>query len=335
MTGTALNLLVSVITALILRSVWAFVFGALAGKLTTAMISYILHDYRPYPEFDREKAREIIGFGKWILFSSAILFFATQGDDAFVGWFLGAGALGFYQVAYRLSSAPSSEITGVVSQVVFPTYSKVQDDVAKLQKAFYRTVQLVALLAIPMTVGIVVVTPSFVHGFLGGDWEPMILSMQVLAIWGGIRALSATVGPLFQAIGQPEINAKLQAIWLVLIAISIYPTTDAYGITGTGLVIVGTGFVMAIANLYIAMKKVDGKLSTLLRDIMYPSVASLGMIGAVVAADLVLPAEVPLFKFATFVGLGIVVYATLIIGMNRHLSYDVDKLIRTISDEIW
>lgn len=65
--GTLADFLVSVATALILRSVWAWVCGLLAGNFVRLIMSYYTHPYRPRLRFDRAKSRELFGFGKWTI----------------------------------------------------------------------------------------------------------------------------------------------------------------------------------------------------------------------------------------------------------------------------
>ena len=95
LSGSLADFIVAVSTALILRSVWALVFGLLAGNFVRLIMSYFIHPYRPRIRLDFVKAKELFGFGKWILGSSILMFLITQGDDAFVGKFLGATMLGF------------------------------------------------------------------------------------------------------------------------------------------------------------------------------------------------------------------------------------------------
>jgi PST family polysaccharide transporter/lipopolysaccharide exporter len=218
---------VAVAAALVLGNVWALVFGALAGVLARLSLSYLVHEYRPGLAFDRKRAREMLGFGKWITLSGALVFLINEGDDAFVGWFLSAGALGLYQVAYRLSNAPATEISHVISSVIFPTYAQLQDDESSLRRAYFRTLQLTTFVAVPSAVGIAVVAPTFVPAVLGPAWTDAVPVMQLLAVWGLMRALGATTGPLFRSVGRPDIESKIQLGKLLIIAAFIYPTITA------------------------------------------------------------------------------------------------------------
>ena len=236
--GTLSDFVVAVSAALILKNVWALVFGSLAGSTAMCITSYFIHPYRPKFDFHLGKAKELFGFGKWILGSSILIFLLTQGDDIFVGKLLGTTALGLYQLAYRISNMPATEITHVISQVTFPAYSKLQDNIEKLREAYLRVLQVTAFLSFPLAGLIFVLAPDFTRIFLGEKWMPMVPAMQVLAIFGAIRAFGATTGPIFQGVGKPNILTKLAAIQLVMLIVIIYPLTNKFGILGTAIAVV-------------------------------------------------------------------------------------------------
>ncbi|MBU0580182.1 MAG: lipopolysaccharide biosynthesis protein [Candidatus Margulisbacteria bacterium] len=154
LSGTLADFIVSVSSALIIGSVWALVFGLLASAVVTTVASFLIHPCRPHLTKNLGEAKELFGFGKWILGSSILVFLSTQGDAIFVGKLIGVVALGFYQMAYKISNTPATEIVQVVSQVTFPTYSKLQDNLPKLREAFLKVLQLTSFVSIPLAGGI-------------------------------------------------------------------------------------------------------------------------------------------------------------------------------------
>ena len=172
--GTLADFVIAVSAALLLRSVWALVFGLLAGNAARLVVSYFIHPYKPHISFDIVKLKELFGFGKWVLGSSILIFLITQGDDIFVGKLLGTTMLGFYQLAYKISNTPATEITHVISGVTFPAYSKLQDDIPRLREAYLKVLQLTAFLSFPLAGLIFVLAPDFTKIFLGEKWLPMI-----------------------------------------------------------------------------------------------------------------------------------------------------------------
>jgi len=319
--------------AVVLGNVWALVFGVLVDRTVRLLASYLLHDYRPRPAFDRELARELYGFGKWITASMVIYFLFTSGDDAFVGWYLSATALGFYQIAYRFSNAPATEVTQIVSEVAFPAYASVQGSVAKLREGFFRTLQVTTVVSFPMAAGIFAISPVFVEAFLGETWEPVVPVMQILAVHGAMRSFGATFGPLFEAVGRPDYSTKLQALNLVILAALIYPLTARWGIDGTALAVLGVSVIVPVP-VYLVLKVVDGSLVRFLRTLVVPLAGSVVMGLAVVLADRSLETGVPAAEFVALVLVGVGVYAAVVLAAERWFGYGIFALLRTMRESI-
>lgn len=329
-TGVLLNTVVAIALAYRWagtgRAVFALVVGVVVGEATRTVMSYLLHGYRPALAFDLDQAREIIGYGKWITATAILVFLVHEGDDIFVGWFLGEAALGAYQLAYQFANAPATEITSVVSRVVFPTYSKIQGDAHALREGFFRTVTVTTLLSFPAAAGVAVVAPTFVLVVFGAEFAPAIPALQVLAVWGLLRSYGATTGPLFNAVGNPDYVTKIQAAKLVVIAALIYPATARYGIVGTGAaVVVATVVADTPWASYLALRETDGSARRLARALAYPAAGSLVMLGAVYALQQQLATGV--LSLVAQVLLGVAVYGACVLVFDR-LGYDVVPLLR-------
>jgi PST family polysaccharide transporter/lipopolysaccharide exporter len=265
--------------------------------------------------------------------SGAILFLIKQGDDAFVGWFLGASALGFYQLAYRLSNAPATEVSNVLQRVLLPTYSKIQNDTRKLRESYFKMVKLTSLVSIPMAVGILVITPVFVRAFLGSEWLPMVPAMQALAFFGLIRSVGAIDGPLLMAIGRPDIATKMQFLHLAILAAFIYPATAGAGILGTSVATTISILVPVMVKAYVTIDFIEGSYSHYLRVIVYPLAASGIMYSALLMVETVIDYMPPASRFALLLLSGVSIYAGLVLVMDYRFVYRVLPIFREVRQD--
>ncbi len=328
LTGTLADFAISVTAAIVLKSVWALVFGLLAGNIVRFFIGYKIHPYRPRLNFDFDKARELFGFGKWILASSILVFLVTQGDDIFVGKLLGATTLGFYQIAYKLSNAPVTEITHVISQVAFPAYSKLQDNTESLGNAYLKTLQLVAFVSVPLAGGIFVLAPNFVRIFLGEKWVSIVSVMQILALAGLVRSIQATTGPLFQAIGKPKIDAQWQVIRLMTLAGSIYPLPRLWGIVGTSISVFLSIFITFVGCSLMVVKVTDCEIKSYTKAVACPLVAGIIMVFFIVALKKILSSS-GIYTFFFFVIICCFVYLAVIYLLSKLFRYNIGAFARS------
>ncbi|MFC6836723.1 lipopolysaccharide biosynthesis protein [Halomarina ordinaria] len=329
LSGTLPRVVVSIGYALFVEAtVWALAVGFIAGNVVRMLTSYAIHDYRPWPRFNRTYAGEIIGYGKWILGSSMVSFLYSEGDDIFVGRVLGSGALGAYQLAYQLSNAPATEISHTISRVAMPAYSKVQDDTAALREGFYRVLRLSSLVSLPVGVGIAVVAPVFVPVFLGDGWEAMIVPMQILAGFGLLRSVRTCTSPLFNAVGRPDYGAKLHALRLAVLAVAIYPLTTAFGLPGTSLAVLVTSAVGLPVAAWLALRIVDDDLRSLAAPIVFPAFGSVVMGGCALFARRAVTETAGMFVgFVATVLTGVVVYALVMFALEQRFDIGLNDLV--------
>ena len=321
--------------ALIDPTAWAFVFGFLTADVVKLVLSYAIHDYRPFPSFDLDVAKELIDYGKWLTGSSILYFIYTEGDDAFIGWLLTPTALAYYQYTYRFSNAPATELSQVFTSVMFPAYSKLQSDEEELRNAFLKILRLTALVAFPSAIGIAAIAPDFVMTVFGEQWMPAVPAMQVLAFYGLMRALGKTFGPVWHAIGRPDLHTKLSALRVVLIAVFIYPMTDAFGIVGTALTVTAISlFPMLPINVYITAHAIDLPLRSMYYEFVYPLVASVPM-GLIVWYIGTISPFRSLVNLVLLIPTGVVIYSALVLLLELMTTWTVtdnfEKIYRNLS----
>lgn len=120
-------------------SVWALVWGAIAGALSKLVV---MHVFLPGPRnrfaWDREAASDLIHFGKWIFLSTACGFLLSQGDKAILGRYLSLEALGFYNIGFFLASFPMLLGMAVVGKVMIPVYRDSADGAAPVRRRLAR-----------------------------------------------------------------------------------------------------------------------------------------------------------------------------------------------------
>ncbi len=223
----------SIVFALNGQGVWSLVWGQLMRTTLAMLLVWPVTRWRPRLRFDRQAAREMFSYGKHIVSSQTLIFLITNVDDAIVGRYAGQAALGFYQFAYNLSNTPATQITSVVSQVMFPAFARMEGDVGQLRARYYlTTVRYVAWITVPMAVATILFAPEFIRGLYGDVWAPAILSLQLLAVYGFIRSIAANMGSIFRAMGKPQWLTYIATWRLATMLIFLYPVTKRWGIDG-------------------------------------------------------------------------------------------------------
>lgn len=332
--GSVTQFVVGVTYALYSPTVWALVIASVSRPTIKLLLSYALHDYRPWPEFDWDAARELVNFGKWITGASILSWFYRQGDDAFIGWFLSATALGFYQYAYRIADTPATEVSGIISNITFPAYSALQEDTEQLQQALLQSIRFISFVAFPMGFGMALVAPSFVSAILGEEWTPAIVPMQILAIYGVFHAITRNFGALWKALDRPDLIVKTGLVRITLIAVLIWPATARFGITGTALVVTGVyAFPMLPLDVYLTTRLIQCRSWVFYREYAYPFVAASTMFGTLWYARSLISVS-PLVELLVLVPSGVVIYAVVSFLLERRFEWGVEQNLQMLVDGI-
>ena len=327
--GTITDVIVTIIAAFFLKSVWALVLGLLAGNLVRCIMSYIIESYRPKLQFNKSQVRELLKFGKWIAGTSILVFLIIHGDDIFVGKLLGAAMLGFYQMAYKISNTPTTEITLVISHVSFPAYSKLQDNLPKLRDAFMRVLKLTAFISFPLAAFIFILAPEFTLLFLGEKWMPVVPAMRILVMAGAVRSLIASACSIFRAIGKPKIETIWQVIRLSIIVILIYPLTTKYGISGTSAVILLSTFISGIGFGFEALRVANCGIKNLGKLIVLPLLNGIIIVAIIYALKFCINANT-FSGFFSLTVIGILIFICLNYLFDRFFNYKIFLTIKKV-----
>lgn len=323
---TIIEFVTVVSLAFVLQNVWSLIIGQLVGSIAAFITGYLVHPYRPKIKFEKSKIKELFSFGKWIMWSTILFFFITQGDDLFVARFLGVTALAFYQLAFRIANIPTTEIAHLFSQVTFPAYSKMQDNLPRLKESYLRVLRLVSFLSLPISGLILVLATEFTTIFLGEKWLDMVPTMQVLVLSGLVRSIANTAGSVFTAVGKPKIDTILSLIRLLVMAVLIYPLSVKWGIFGTAFAILCAIFIAYIGYIYNILNITKCGLINYFKLIIIPFVNTIIFVLLLYYLKRIYPI-VDVIDFTLYVLIAIFMYIGFAYIYDRYQKYQMVKLV--------
>jgi O-antigen/teichoic acid export membrane protein len=254
---------ISVVLALLGYGAWSLVIGYIAEELV-ASISYVAVQ-RPPLEFgiDRTSFKELIGYGGWQTVAQIAGIVATQADNTIVGATLGARPLGNYGRAYDLVRFPSQVFTAIAGNVLFSSFSRVQDDIARVAQGFRRGLYANALLLLPGSAWLIVCAPEVVTALIGPKWMDVVLPFQILAVTIMFRTSQKLSALLVQSQGRVKIVGLVYIAYVVAVIVA----TSIAVRWGIAMVAVSTGiaiFSVTVVMTAFAMKLSRTKFTTVL-----------------------------------------------------------------------
>lgn len=225
--------IVAVTLALMGLGVWSLVIAKIVDQALTSLLCWVVVPWwRPRLRFDRQEAKELFDYGKHIFGSGILVWLITNLDNMFVGRVLGDEPLGVYKFSYDQANIPATQISRVIGQVLFPAYSTIRDDIQALRDAFFKALRYVSLVAIPVSVGMIVFARPFIMTLYGEKWAAAILPLQILGVYGLLRAVAVNMGSVFKAGGKPQWLTAIAFARLAVMALFLYPAARYFGIVG-------------------------------------------------------------------------------------------------------
>jgi O-antigen/teichoic acid export membrane protein len=279
---------VSIVLAWLGMGVWSLVWGQLAGTAIATVLAWILARWKPTWRFDRKATLEIATYGLHIMLLEIAGAFRSNVDYLLVGRVLGAAALGYYTMAYRIPELLIRSVNIVVGRVSLPVMSLVQKEKEQLRSFYFSYLRSLSMILFPVSVGLALTAPIFIPLFLSEKWRPAAIPTLLVSLALGIAAMGHIPGVLYKAIGRPELLTRLN-FFKVPFAVVVLWYSTRWGING----VAAAQIVISIFSLLLDTLTANYVLHYSLRELVEavaPSfLASLGMALALLAVGRILP----------------------------------------------
>ncbi len=194
---------------------WTLVMGAILGAAVSTLM--MLRTHR-----ERFQIPKVSGVRRALTFSSHILgsrlswYLYSNSDFAVAGRVLGQVPLGNYTVAWTLANVPLQTVSNLVASVTPSLFSAVQKDKSELRRYLLNLTEGLSLITFPLTVGLCLVAHPFVLVVLGAKWLPMVMPLQLLAVYASVRAITPLLTPILNVTGDARYGMQVGFLTLAL-----------------------------------------------------------------------------------------------------------------------
>lgn len=201
--GVIFGGIVSIFMAFSGYGVWSLVGQQITSVSVETLVLWMSCSWRPRIMVSKGHLKELLSFGLNIIGFNLFNFLNRNSDNLLIGYFLGASALGYYTIAYRLIQTLTQLISGITAKVALPTFSKLQGDREKMRDWFLKVVRLTSIFSFPLFAGIAVFASDIISLVFGENWGASIPIMQVLSFIGILHSIAYFDGVVMVANGKP------------------------------------------------------------------------------------------------------------------------------------
>ena len=214
--------------------VYSLVFQVLITSVLSVGLLWTISKWRPLLYFSIEDIKIIWKYTANLSAFNFINYFARNADNFLIGKFLNSSALGVYSLAYNIMLYPLQNISRVLLRILFPAFSKIQDDNKKFKEAYLKTIFFISLVSFPIMSGLIATADVFVAVLFGDKWANLAPILMILAPVGVIQSIGTTNGSIFMAKGNTNLLLRV-GIWSTIVTILFFIGGIFYGVEGVAI----------------------------------------------------------------------------------------------------
>lgn len=255
--GSLIQMATAIALAFLGAGAWSIIVGQIALAFWSAVLMNVFTPMRPDPRnASVTEMRSLLRYGRHIVAGNSVGFLNSYSDAVLIGRLFGPASLGAYSIGFQTGRQAVANVTYISNQVVFPAYSKLQDDMPRFRSAYLRSLRFISTISMPVALMLAVLSNEVIRVVYGDKWEDAIPVLAIIAIQGLFLSVSATTGEVFKAKGRPDLFFQMgliQVMMLFSLVIFLYP----FGIAGFAGARAGAAFMIGLLSLTLASHVIE------------------------------------------------------------------------------
>lgn len=320
LTGFCLTVIIGIIT----KNASCAVFGyLLTVSMRTVILSFVGRKYY-HPTWKRSKLREIkkqLLFSFYLTLDSILNYINSSITTPIVARVLGAIYVGGYNLSFNVAVNPPSKISPIITRVLFPALSKIQDDKERLRINFFKLLHVISYINFPALLGLCIIAKDFVYLVFGEKWLFIVPTLQLLCIAGAMRMVANPIGSLLMAKAKMELSVRFNFVKTIIFIPVLYFSTIWNGMVGAAIGFLICQAINALLSYFFLLKPVLGNcIVDYINSFFIPFVHTLPMILLLLVCDIYID-KISLTFFILKIVIGGGVYIlTIFISPNKLLA---------------
>lgn len=265
------GLIISSLTAIIMAyngfGVWSILIKMIVDQLVITILYLIFSPFSQKPVFNRGSFKSLFKVGSYMAGDTVINYWSRNADNLLIGKFLGDGSLGIYTKAYAVMLLPLRNISSVIGKVMFPSFSRLQNDIDQIKTIYLKATKLIAFITFPMMAGLALLAEPFVLVAFGENWLEMVPIISILSLLGAIQSILTLNGAIYNSLGKANIAFRISIIMSIINVIGFIIGLKLGGLKGLVIAYAIVGLITAIPNFYMAGKQIDVSILDIMKNL--------------------------------------------------------------------
>jgi O-antigen/teichoic acid export membrane protein len=236
MAGFVANAAIAITLAANGAGPYSFVLGQLAASTVTGVLVMIFAGLPVRFGLDRAVGRRLIRFGIPLAAGLGVESVLLNADYVIVGHVLGTAAIGFYLLAFNVSSWVHGFVGTAVRYVSIAGFSRLAEDKPEtLSLGVQRSLPLLFAAVLPVAVLMAVLPSQIIVVLYGGQWAASGPVLRFLAVLMIGRLLTGIAFDILTSLGATRSTVWLNLGWCVALVPALMIGTRLDGIRGAAI----------------------------------------------------------------------------------------------------
>ena len=209
--------------------IWALVGQNLVSQVVGCLVLWFAIKWRPVLKFSVDRLKVLFDYGWKILGTNLITVLFVEIRKMCIGKLYTPSSLAYYEKGEHFPNLVMSNIFASVQSVMFPTFSKSQDDAASVKNIMRRSTKMLCFVIYPLMVGMIFAAEPIVRLLLTEKWMPVADFIKIMSIANFFRPISIINWEAIKALGHSGITFKLEIVKKVIDVI-ILLVSISYGV---------------------------------------------------------------------------------------------------------
>jgi PST family polysaccharide transporter len=284
------------ITSLLLAVAGMGAMSLALGRIVGAGLAMVLFiRFSPLPfrlGIDRAVAGRLLRFGLPLAGASILVFVISFADQIVAGRVLGSTALGFYLLAFNLSSWPVQMFSQPLRSVAPPTFSRLQHHPEAMRKTFGSIVGLLGAVTFPVCLLLAGAAEPLIRFVYGAGWAPAASALMWLGVMAAFRILFELAYDYLVVVGVSSSIFTLQVVTLVVLVPALVLGAHLWGIAGVAAAQVAVAGLVALPLYLVLFKRAGLVVPRVLARLVLPVLAAIAVGASALGLASVLPSDV-------------------------------------------
>lgn len=314
--GTVVSAVVSIWMAYNGFGVWALVAQQLINQFIDTIFLFFTVKWRPKPFYSVKRLKPLFAFGSKIFATEMLSCIYVNIRSLVIGRAYSTEDLGLYDKGTRYTSFLVSNINTSIQTVMFPAFSKEQDDIEKLKSMNRKSIAISAYLLMPMLMMMAVGAEEIVSFLLTDKWLACVPYMRISCLLFAFYPINTMNSQVIQAMGKGGMYLKAYVILIVKEVILLFMAVP-YGV----IMVAISGVISEVINVFILglpTKRLIGyKFREMFADYVPSMLLTTTMGGAMILIGKVLPLHgLGAFTIQALSGAAVYLILSILVGIH-------------------